>query len=161
METPDEITADKIIDSRDIIARLEHLTDERAALSDAVDEARETLKDAQDDTAADGLADEAEEALDAATDALAEWNDDHAEELAALKSCADDCEGYGDWAYGETLIREDHFEDYARELAVEIGAIPRYAKWPLTCIDWGQAADELRQDYTETELFGHTYLMHS
>lgn len=81
------------------------------------------------------------------------------DELAQLKRVAEECEGYGDWAYGEALIPEDEFEDYARELADDIGAIDRNAKWPLSHIDWTAAANELKQDYTEVEINGFTYLM--
>lgn len=58
---------------------------------------------------------------------------------------------------GGPFIREDCFEDYARELAEEIGAIPDDASWPCTCIDWEQAADELKMDYTSVEWGGDTY----
>lgn len=64
-----------------------------------------------------------------------------------------------DWQYGETFIREDYFEDYARELAEDIGAIPDDVSWPMTCIDWEQAADQLRQDYTEYKILDVSYLV--
>lgn len=47
-----------------------------------------------------------------------------------------------------TLIPEDEFEDYARELAEDIGAISPDAQWPVYCIDWSQAARDLAQDYS-------------
>lgn len=59
--------------------------------------------------------------------------------------------------YGMTLIREDYFEEYAEEYAVDIGAIPNDFQWPLYCIDWGQAARELKHDYTAVEFEGETY----
>jgi antirestriction protein len=40
-------------------------------------------------------------------------------------------------------------EDFAREIADEIGAIDKDAKWPMNCIDWEQAARELMYDYSE------------
>lgn len=65
----------------------------------------------------------------------------------------------GDWSYGVALIREDTFEDYARELAEDIGAIGSDVSnnWPLSCIDWEQAARELAMDYTSVEFLGYTY----
>lgn len=80
-----------------------------------------------------------------------------AEELERLRALADEGESLGDWQYGETLIRDSYFEDYARELAEEIGAIDSDAKWPATCIDWEKAAEELQTDYTPIEFDGMTY----
>lgn len=65
-----------------------------------------------------------------------------------------------DWRFGETLVREDHFEEYAKQLAEDIGA-PLTADWPMCHIDWKAAADALRQDYTEITLGGYTYLARS
>lgn len=35
--------------------------------------------------------------------------------------------------------------------------IPDGLAWPLTCIDWVQAAEELQQDYMSYEFDGYTY----
>src|SRR4051812_23122969 len=69
-----------------------------------------------------------------------------AEEIRELENA-----GIEDWSYGATLIREDHFEDYARQFAEDIGAINSDASWPYTCIDWERAARELQMDYTSVE----------
>lgn len=76
------------------------------------------------------------------------------EELAKLVSLLDDLKGYGgdhkwrgDW-YPLTLISDDDFEDYARQLAEDIDAIKDDVGWPYSCIDWERAARELRQDYS-------------
>ena len=59
---------------------------------------------------------------------------------------------------GIFLIAKDAFEDYAQELAEDIGAIPNSeAGWPLYCIDWEWAARELTQDYTTVDFDGTTY----
>ncbi len=67
----------------------------------------------------------------------------------------------GDWSYGVALIREDCFEDYARELAEDIGAISRDNRmaWPCDCIDWEKAARELAMDYTSVDFLGYTYFV--
>lgn len=130
-----EITKyDDVIDSRDVIARIEELENERSELVDAVEEA-------------------------GTNDAVVEWdNSDEAHELATLRALADEAEGYsGDWKYGATLVRDSYFETYAQEFAEEIGAIPDNAQWPCTCIDWEQAARELQMDYTSVEFDGVTY----
>jgi antirestriction protein len=58
-----------------------------------------------------------------------------------------------------TAIPEDEFEEYAQELAEEIGALPKDAKWPANHIDWHAAANELRVDYRTVEFDGVTYLV--
>lgn len=40
-------------------------------------------------------------------------------------------------------------EDFAREMAEQLGAIDRNATWPQNCIDWELAARELMYDYCE------------
>ena len=76
----------------------------------------------------------------------------------SLIAFARECEDHlPDYLYGETLIRDSYFEEYAKELADDIGAIPDDLGWPLTCIDWGQAARELQYDYTALEWDGVTY----
>ena len=80
------------------------------------------------------------------------------DELAALKALADQGEEWAeDWEYGAALIRDSYFEDYARELAEEIGAVDRTASWPNSCIDWERAANELKQDYTSITFAGVDY----
>ena len=131
---------DDTIDVRDIIARVEELREERDDLQLALDGG------SQEDV-----------------NALAEWETDNAEELVELESLLDDLNGMGgdeqwegDW-YPVTLIRDSYFQDYAQELAEECGMIDANAKWPMTCIDWEQAARELRWDYSSVEVNGVTY----
>lgn len=85
--------------------------------------------------------------------------EDDPETVAAIRELAED--GIADWEYGATLIREDYFEDYARQFAEDIGAIPNDASWPCTCIDWERAARELAMDYTSVSFLGHDYYVHS
>lgn len=88
---------------------------------------------------------------------------DEESELATLQALLADLQGMGgdeqwrgDW-YPVTLVRDSYFKDYAQELADDIGAIPAGASWPCTCIDWDQAARELRMDYSSVEFDGVTY----
>jgi hypothetical protein len=81
-----------------------------------------------------------------------------AAELDILRGLASAAAGYvADWEYGEAFIPEHRFEDYARDLAEDIGAIPDDASWPVTYIDWPAAAAALQQDYTSFEVDGITY----
>lgn len=112
-----------VIDSRDVIARIEELENELCPSDES-----------------DGT-DNAER-----------------EELATLVALADEASDYADdWQYGETLIRDSYFEDYAQELAEDIGAIDSNATWPNNCIDWGRATRELQMDYTPVDFDGVTY----
>ena len=56
-----------------------------------------------------------------------------------------------------TMIPASDFEEYAQELAEEIGAISHDRQWPNYCIDWERAARELKMDYTSVEVNGTTY----
>jgi hypothetical protein len=78
------------------------------------------------------------------------------QELPSLQKFAAEVEPYcADWIHGETLIRYDYFRDYAQDLAESISVLP--TTWPLNCIDWEKAANELRQDYSEADFDGITY----
>ena len=92
---------------------------------------------------------------------IEELTEDEQEELANLLKLAEQCEGYGDWEYGETLVRDSYFEDYAQELAEDIGAINRTAaySWPISHVDWSTAAEALKQDYLSVDFNGVDYWM--
>lgn len=131
---------DDTIDVRDVIARVEELREERQAYNGD------------------------EWSPEAGMDNLwaAECPDDD-EELCRLAALLEECKGNGgdeqwegEW-YPVTLVRDSYFEDYARELADDIGAINTEIGWPNNCIDWERAARELQQDYTSVEFDGVTY----
>lgn len=83
---------------------------------------------------------------------------DELEEYEALLTLAEEAEGYAaDWEYGETLIRDSYFKDYAMQFAEDIGAINKDATWPNNCIDWEKAVGELQVDYTAVDFGGVTY----
>jgi hypothetical protein len=122
--------SDDIIDSRDVITRIEELRDEIES-AEIPDNEIGGPNDSMDEKRA---------------------------ELATLEALAEETEGYAtDWRHGETLIRDSYFKDYAMQLAEDIGAIDRAAAWPNSCIDWEQAARELQTDYTAVEFGDVTY----
>jgi len=117
-----------LIDSRDIIARIDELTSDRDAF-------------------------DSDEGSTWETD-----NEDDAAELKILLALQDDAEGYApDWRHGATLIRDSYFEQYARDMAEDCGLLQKGATWPYTCIDWERAATELQYDYTSIEYDDVTY----
>lgn len=164
-EAPD--SSDDVIDSRDVIARIEELESERGDLENEVDEAQDTYNeklakfDEADEIESHNGPDpsgELGDALAGARLALRQWDEENGEELKALKAFASQFEDYcSDWEHGTTLVRDSYFEDYARELAEDIGAINDDAGWPNNCIDWEKAARELQMDYTSGEFDGITY----
>lgn len=130
---------DDIIDSRDIIARIEELEAERDAYDDADAGPNETP-----------------------SQAVTPWSEacpDDAKELRILTALAEEASGSPDWEYGETLIRNSYFKDYAEDLARDCGMIPDNLRWPCNCIDWDAAADELRHDYFAVDFDGVEYLI--
>lgn len=147
-----EITnSDDVIDSREVIERIEELTAERDALVDALGEAN----------ADKGKRKAAAARRVKAKAALAAWDEsEEGKELTALTKLANEAEGYAaDWKYGETLIRDSYFKEYAEQLAEDIGAINQDATWPNNCIDWERAAHELQMDYTSVDFDGVEYLI--
>lgn len=165
-----------IMDSRDVIARIEELQDEQDSLVEEYNDAKEEADDAAEESGDEWQATERlcnainalasfwdinPEEVDSAVDALDNASDSFngEEELVTLKAFASGLENYGDWDHGETLIRASYFTEYAEQLADDIGAIDRDAKWPLDHIDWEAAAEALKIDYTESEFDGVTYYM--
>lgn len=133
---------DDIIDSRDVIARIESLESDVEQLTEMRDRA---LSVALTQEEQDELRD------------LAATVEDNAGELATLRALAEEGETLEDWPYGETLIRDSYFVTYAQQLAEDIGALPADAGWPAYCIDWERAARDLQMDYTAVEFDGVTY----
>lgn len=79
-------------------------------------------------------------------------------ELLALIQLRNEGESFDDWEYGATLVRDSYFEAYAQQLAEEcVEAMWTERQWPLTCIDWEKAAEELQTDYSSVEFDGVTY----
>lgn len=131
-----EITnSDDIIDSRDVIARIEELQADRDGFVIGAPDGTET----------------------AAPDQWAEEYPDDAAELEALEALASEAEDYApDWTCGACLIRESYFEEYMDDMLEDIGELPKNLPPYLTItVDY----DALRMDYTEVDFDGVTYLV--
>lgn len=128
--------SDDVIDSRDVIERIEDLEGERNAAN-------------EDAPAVDD-------------DGFTAWDRDNVEEaaeLAALKALASEAEGYApDWRYGATLIRESYFTEYCQQLVEDIGDLPNGMPGYLV-IDWEATARNIKVDYTEVDFGGIAYLV--
>jgi chromosome segregation ATPase len=158
------------VDTSDLYDRLDELRDERSAIESNIENAQEEASEQQDiidneTNDAGELSDEGMAATYALSSAnveeeqykqeLAEWDEENKEELDKLEEIESDFGGVIPREF--TLIAESDFEDYAREMAEDIGAINRHAAWPANCIDWEQAANELKMDYSVIELESTTY----
>lgn len=157
--TTRDLRGDNIIDSRDVIARVEAL-EELAA--DIVTERADFIQQVREAAAADGLTGEdlANFISDAEADAP-DMDEDDAAELIALKALADEAEGSPDWRHGETLIRDEYFTEYAQQLAEDLGYTKPHTGWPYDHIDWEAAADALKMDYFSVTLDGEEYWIRS
>ena len=126
-----------VIDSRDVIERIEELEQEQ---EDAMG-GFEHVEDMDDATRSSFLA----------------WEANNGHELDTLRELAREASDSPDWKHGETLIRDSYFKRYAQNLAEDCDMVPSESRWPLTCIDWEQAARELRMDYFSVEFDGVEY----
>ena len=151
---------DDFIDSRDVISRIDELSDEIDEMNGH--EIRPTgtrdVWEVREDSDGEWTLVDGHHASEG--DARDEYTEEQVAELDVLEALQDEAGG-GDWEYGATLIRETYFEDYARQLAEDIGAIDPNATWPANCIDWEQAARELQMDYTSVDYDGEEYLIRS
>ena len=122
---------DDVIDSRDVIARIEELESERWLSFTMEDLGGQELEN---------------------------WKEDYQDELDSLKALAEEAEGSPDWEYGETLIRDSYFTEYAEELCKDIGEIPKELPWYIANhIDWDGVASEIKQDYMSVDFDGVEY----
>jgi hypothetical protein len=138
MDGTNPITNDAdVIDSRDVIARIDYLESCAAEAADMDAGLPEGVTQY-------GL-DEVEQA-----------------ELAALKAFAAEAENADDWIYGATLVRDSYFVDHIKELVEDCYQMPAdfdSGAWPWRHMemDWEAAADEAQTDYTDVTFDGVTY----
>jgi hypothetical protein len=139
--------SDNVINSRDIIARIEDLRGEFDSWLKTIED-----EDLRESLTVEDWAEGNEEAKHEGCE--------EGRELVTLEAFAEQAKGYtSDWNCGASLINDDYFTRYAQNLAEDIGAIQSGAAWPCTCIDWEQAASELQQGYVKVEFDGQTFWM--
>ena len=102
---------------------------------------------------------ELDELRDRRDDEDAELDEEDTERLAALGVLEDELGG-SLWQDDGTMIPEEDFEDYARDLAEDLGYATNSDSNPLLgYIDWGAWAEDIKHDYLEVEFDGRTYLI--
>lgn len=128
-----------ILDSRDIIERIDELESLRDSLSEALESGDAELIERCE----------------------LSFGEEEREELRVLSELAEEASSSPDWQYGESLIRESHFVEYARQFAEDVGLVSRRRSWPSNHIDWEAAARSLRMDYFSVDFGGVEYLIRS
>lgn len=132
--------SDDVIDSRDIISRIEELESE---LEDFLAETEE------DEDGNDVLVNDDEDDFD------------DIEELKILREIQEEVSAYSrDWKYGVTLIRRSYFVEYVEELTKEIGDMPQEIPSYIE-IDWDATASNVEVDYSTVDYDGVEYLFRS
>ena len=145
-----------VIDSRDIIARIDELETVEGMLQDDIIEAQEALESSEGARAEMQAGKELEEARGT----LVDFNEENEEELSSLKAITEECENYSDWNHGETLINEMYFTEYCMDMLVDIGYLP--SDMPsFIAIDEDQTAENMKDDYMTVDFDGTEYFMRS
>jgi hypothetical protein len=87
------------------------------------------------------------------------WDEEDQEYLAMVSELEDQLwtslTAYID--HESTLILDSYFEEYARQVASDIHGIDEDMEWPFNRLDWAEAAEDLKQDYTEFSIGPYTY----
>ena len=178
MYKPTVSWGDDILNSRDINAIFAELESEWESLDDYLKEAQDDLKifchdnkipttESYEDfdymvVEDEDIRKELVDLVEAVKTCELDIEDFDKEELETFRSVVSEGELYSsDWNGGEALILESYFQDYAKELAEDLGSISGKEEWPLNHIDWESAADDMKQDYSSIEVEGYTYYVRS
>lgn len=139
--------SDDVIDSRDVIARIEELEGERDSAFEAAHSNWDSDETVRGDMSRDDFAQEHWETV----------NPGEADELKHLLALQDEAEGYApDWKYGACLIRSTYFVEYCEELCKDIGDLPKDIPHYIE-IDWTATAENIKADYTTVDFDGVEY----
>ena len=132
-----------VLDSRDVIARIDELETLRDEWEAYAEESRTLQKTGGD---VDALA----------LDAPAQPDPEELEELETLLELQNDC-NYGDWEYGVTLIHESYFESYMDGMVADCYQIPDLPGFMSVVLDY----DALKADYTVVTFRGNDFYIRS
>lgn len=149
----------QVIDSREVIERIEELEGDLQSNYEDYETAYEEAEEAKQPVGPMPSFDQWVEMQLTGTTLV-----DEATEYLALKALAEQGEGYGDWASGEQLIREDYFTDCIEELIKDCYEMPKEmdsGNWPYRhmVMDYEAAAEEAKADYVSLDFAGQEFLM--
>lgn len=60
---------------------------------------------------------------------------------------------------GVSGFAEHYAVEYAQEYASDVAGMDRAEPWPFNHINWDDATEDLKEDYTEVEILGHTFYL--
>ena len=129
---------------------IEELYEECERLQDEHDRLESAIADASDALSEDTTDGEMQDLIDARED-LEDWNADYGERWMSLNVLFEEI------SRDIELIPENEFIDYVQDLLSDIGDLPRNIPWYIE-IDWEATADNIRQDYSQLDFEGETYL---
>jgi hypothetical protein len=141
---------ENVLDSRDVIARVEYLEEQLEACYETEGSEGSFAKWLEVIANPDNKSEHPmyEEAI----------------EHAQLIALVGEAESSPDWEHGEQLICESYFTQYIEELIAQCYESPkefRSGEWPYRhmTFDYEAAAQEAKDDYFEVTLFGSTYFI--
>lgn len=143
MRSTEISNSDDVIDSRDVIKRIEKLQ------CDVEAEFVETLPEGKKD--------------DYTEDEFNEWlkredNSCEADEYRSLIALQNEAEGDCDWTDGAALIRDSYFVDHLQQECEDCEYISEdLPSWIE--IDWEKTAENVKVDYTEVDFDGVAYFV--
>lgn len=109
---------------------------------------------------------ELEEELQDEFDKFVESGDNDERRLTFEQFCEQECaddwrklldlrELNDDIGTSSTIVNNIYFEEYTEDLAHQLQDIEE--RWPFNCIDWGEAASQLQNDYHKVEFDGGVF----
>ena len=125
-----------LLDSRELVERRDALLAEKGVDDLEVDDDSAEVLDAVGKL--NGFTEEQQNELDELESVISEIGEDYAE-------------------VGVTLIPESEFVEYAEQLCIDCGDLPRDIPHYIV-IDWEATADNIKQDYSDIDFEGKTYL---
>ena len=88
-----------------------------------------------------------------------EWKEDNSDDFDHIEEIDYIEDNVSEFSFGATLIEDDEFEDYCRDLVndcYDLGNVPGFIK---DNINWSGIASDLSVDYSEVNYQGESYLV--
>lgn len=147
-------TSDNFIDPRDVYLEADEYEDSIALKQEEIHEVEDNIAALDEDS--DYYDDELSE-LECERDNLQDELAGLEEEASDIFELRDDCNAY---SRGDTLINEDYWVDYVQQMAEDMDGV-NTSNWPYNHIDWEEAAEALRVDYTTITWRGQNFYVRS
>lgn len=134
-----------LIDSRDVIARLEYL---ESALENLVEELKDKISIYEDEEENTEEKEAARSRVEEMEEQIREWREEYGQELTILRTLDEEGQSVcSDWSIGEPMIRDSYFTEYVMDLLQDIGDLPKNLPWYIA-IDEEVTTDNIKEDYS-------------